>query len=169
MAIVEVSTHAPVSVQSWRQIPPGIFHRWLPLSRHIASPNVLHRLLLSRKSRITFPMGTGRPSQVRASALYCTNSVIFATPLEANMGTVRKTITLTDKQDEWIKAQIASGDFTNDSEYIRDLVRRDQEQNAKFQALKQAVQEGLDSGESDKTITDIMEEVEARLRADGRL
>jgi antitoxin ParD1/3/4 len=85
------------------------------------------------------------------------------------MGTVRKTITLTDKQDEWIKAQIASGDFTNDSEYIRDLVRRDQEQNAKFQALKQAVQEGLDSGESDKTVTDIMEEVEARLRADGRL
>jgi len=49
-------------------------------------------------------------------------------------------------------------------------VRRDQEQkNAKFQALKQAVQEGLDSGESDKTVTDIMEEVEARLRADGRL
>jgi len=85
------------------------------------------------------------------------------------MRTVRKTITLTDKQDEWIKAQIASGDFTNDSEYIRDLVRRDQEQNAKFQALKQAVQEGLDSGESDKTVTDIMEEVEARLRADGRL
>ncbi len=85
------------------------------------------------------------------------------------MGTVRKTITLTDKQDEWIKAQIASGDFTNDSEYIRDLVRRDQEQNAKFQALKQAIQEGLDSGESDKTVTDIMEEVEARLRADGRL
>ena len=85
------------------------------------------------------------------------------------MGTVRKTITLTDKQDEWIKAQIASGDFTNDSEYIRDLVRRDQEQNAKFQALKQAVQEGLDGGESDKTVTDIMEEVEARLRADGRL
>ncbi|MGI9304078.1 MAG: type II toxin-antitoxin system ParD family antitoxin, partial [Gammaproteobacteria bacterium] len=67
------------------------------------------------------------------------------------MGTVRKTITLTEKQDEWIKAQITSGDFTNDSEYIRDLVRRDQEQNAKFLALKQAIQEGVDSGESDKT------------------
>lgn len=85
------------------------------------------------------------------------------------MGTVRKTITLTDKQDEWIKAQIAGGDYTNDSEYIRDLVRRDQEQNAKFRALKAAIQEGLESGESDKTVTEIMEEVEARLRADGRL
>jgi len=85
------------------------------------------------------------------------------------MGTTRKTITLTDKQDRWIKAQIAAGEYTNDSEYIRDLVRRDQEENAKFQALKQAIQEGLNSGVSDKSVTDVMEEVEARLKADGRL
>jgi len=85
------------------------------------------------------------------------------------MGTTRKTITLTDKQDQWIKAQIAAGEYTNDSEYIRDLVRRDQEENAKFQALKLAIQEGLSSGVSNKSVTDIMEEVEARLRADGRL
>ena len=85
------------------------------------------------------------------------------------MATVRKTITLTDKQDDWIKAQIAAGDYTNDSEYIRDLVRRDQEQNAKFRALKAAIHEELDSGESNKTVTEIMEEVEARLKADGRL
>jgi len=85
------------------------------------------------------------------------------------MGTTRKTITLTDKQDQWIKAQIAAGEYTNNSEYIRDLVRRDQEENAKFQVLKLAIQEGLNSGVSDKSVTDIMEEVEARLRADGRL
>jgi antitoxin ParD1/3/4 len=85
------------------------------------------------------------------------------------METIRKTITLTDKQNEWIKAQIASGDFTNDSEYIRDLVRRDKEQNAQFMALKQAIQEGLDSGVSNKTITGIIEDVESRLKADGRL
>ncbi len=45
------------------------------------------------------------------------------------MGTMRKTITLMDKQDQWIKTQIAAGGFTNDSEYIRDLVRRDQPGN----------------------------------------
>jgi antitoxin ParD1/3/4 len=85
------------------------------------------------------------------------------------MGTVRKTITLTDKQDKWIKAQIARGDFTNDSEYIRDLVRRDQEQNAKFRALKDAIQEGIESEDSEKSVPQIMDEVEARLKADGRL
>ena len=78
------------------------------------------------------------------------------------MGTKRKTITLTDKQDQWIKSRIAAGEYTNDSEYIRDLVRRDQEQNAKFRALKAAIQEGLDSGISDKTLRDIWEEAEAR-------
>jgi antitoxin ParD1/3/4 len=81
------------------------------------------------------------------------------------MGTTRKTITLTDQQDQWIKAQIAAGDYTNDSEYIRDLVRRDQEQNAKFRALKAAIQEGLDSGISNKTVHDVWEEAEARYRA----
>ena len=84
------------------------------------------------------------------------------------MGTTRKTITVMDQQDQWIKAQIDAGDFTNDSEYIRDLIRRDQD-NAKFQTLKNAVEEGLNSVNSDRTIPQIMEEVESRLRADGRL
>ena len=43
------------------------------------------------------------------------------------MGTVRKTITLTDQQDNWVKAQINAGHYTNDSECIRDLIRREQE------------------------------------------
>ncbi len=84
------------------------------------------------------------------------------------MGTTRKTITVTDQQDQWIKAQIDAGDFTNDSEYIRDLIRRDQD-NAKFQALKTAIEEGLNSADSGRTIPQIMKEVESRLRADGRL
>ena len=80
----------------------------------------------------------------------------------------RKTITITEQQDLWIKAQIEDGRFTNDSEYIRDLIRRDQE-GARFRALQNAIQEGLDSGVSDRTIPEIMDAVEARLRADGRL
>ena len=85
------------------------------------------------------------------------------------MGTVRKTITLTDRQDQWIKAQIAAGHFTNDSEYIRDLIRRDHERSTGLEALRAALREGLDSGPSDKTVPSIMEEVETRLRNDGRL
>ena len=60
------------------------------------------------------------------------------------METIRKTISVTEQQDQWIKAQIERGKFTNDSEYIRDLNRRDQG-SAKFQTLKDTIQEGLDS------------------------
>lgn len=63
------------------------------------------------------------------------------------MGTVRKTITLTDKQDDWIKAQIAAGHYTNDSEYIRDLIRREQERSAEIEAIRAALIEGEASGE----------------------
>ena len=79
--------------------------------------------------------------------------------------TIRKTITLTDKQDDWVKARIAGGDYTNDSEYFRDLIRRDQERNAKFRALKSAIQEGLDSGVSDRPLGEIWAAAEARYKA----
>lgn len=62
------------------------------------------------------------------------------------MGTVRKTITLTDKQDGWIKAQIAAGHYTNDSEYIRDLIRREQERSLEIEAIRASLIEGEASG-----------------------
>ena len=63
------------------------------------------------------------------------------------MGTVCKTITLTDTQDAWIKAQIEAGHYTNDSEYIRDLIRREQERGAETEAIRAALIEGEASGE----------------------
>jgi antitoxin ParD1/3/4 len=63
------------------------------------------------------------------------------------MGTVRKTITLTDTQDSWIKAQVDAGHYTNDSEYIRDLIRREQERSAGIEAVRAALIEGEASGE----------------------
>lgn len=63
------------------------------------------------------------------------------------MGTVRKTITVTDQQDTWIKAQIQAGRYTNDSEYIRDLIRREQERNAEIEGIRLALIEGEASGE----------------------
>lgn len=63
------------------------------------------------------------------------------------MSTTRKTITVTDQQDNWIKAQIKAGKFTNDSEYIRDLIRRDQASNADMEAIRAALIEGEQSGE----------------------
>lgn len=80
------------------------------------------------------------------------------------MATVRKTITLTDTQDDWIKAQITNGDYTNDSEYFRDLIRRDQD---KFRALRAMIEEGIASGSSNRTVDEIWAEAEARHQANN--
>jgi antitoxin ParD1/3/4 len=85
------------------------------------------------------------------------------------MGTIRKKVTFTEQQDNWIKAQIEAGEFTNDSEYLRNLVRQDQGKNKDFISLKIKLQEGLDSGISTKTLPDIMKEVETRIKQDGSL
>ena len=58
----------------------------------------------------------------------------------------RKTITLTAQQNDWVKSQVESGHFGNDSEYIRDLIRRDQQAKDRLAMLRQALVEGESSG-----------------------
>ena len=63
------------------------------------------------------------------------------------MGTVCKTITLTDQQDAWVKAQIDAGHYTDDSEYFRDLIRREQERRSEIETIRAALIEGEASGD----------------------
>lgn len=58
----------------------------------------------------------------------------------------RKTITLTEQQNHWVKGQIETGNFGNDSEYIRDLIRRDQKSQERIATLRQALMDGEASG-----------------------
>ena len=67
----------------------------------------------------------------------------------------RKTITLTPQQDEWVKAQVASGQFGNDSEYIRHLVRQDQMRRQAEAELGDILDQSLASGVSESSPLDI--------------
>ncbi len=80
------------------------------------------------------------------------------------MAMMRKTITIPDAMEEWIKAQIESGRYGNDSEYFRDLIRRDQDRRLAEQELRSMIVEGLESGISKNTIPDIMKRVENKLK-----
>ena len=66
------------------------------------------------------------------------------------MATVRKTITLTEQQNAWITAQIDAGSYTNDSEAIRDLIRREQERRAGIDNIRHALIESEQSGELER-------------------
>lgn len=79
--------------------------------------------------------------------------------------TIRKTITVTEPQDAWIKAQIVEGHYTNDSEYIRDLIRKDQERRDKIANMQRLVDEGLASGISDRSMDDILADARSRAQS----
>jgi antitoxin ParD1/3/4 len=61
-------------------------------------------------------------------------------------------VSLPDEMKEWVEEQANSGRFGNSSDYIRDLIRRDQEAVSELQAL---VDEGLNSGFSDKSLEEV--------------
>lgn len=87
----------------------------------------------------------------------------------SNMSTIRKSITFTDTLNNWVQSLIAAGEYTNESEYIRDLVRRDRERNSEIMLLRKELQKGLDSGISNKTVDDIFEEAIQELKKNGRV
>ena len=63
----------------------------------------------------------------------------------------------------WVEQQAHSGRFSNSSDYVRDLIRRDQERRAKIAHLQQLIDEGLESGLSDMTMGDIRREARSKL------
>ncbi|MGA2778672.1 MAG: type II toxin-antitoxin system ParD family antitoxin [Steroidobacteraceae bacterium] len=59
-------------------------------------------------------------------------------------------MTLTDQRDDWIKAQVEGGHYSNDSEYLRDLIRREHDCGAEINAVRAALIEGEKRGKPNR-------------------
>lgn len=68
-------------------------------------------------------------------------------------------ISLPDQMKVWVEEQAGGGRYANTSDYVRDLIRRDQERAAKIAAMQKHVDEGFASGISDLTMEDILKRV----------
>lgn len=55
-------------------------------------------------------------------------------------------VSLPDPMKEWVEAQTEAGRYANASDYVRDLIRRDQERNDRIAAMQRFVDDGLKSG-----------------------
>ena len=64
-----------------------------------------------------------------------------------------KTIDFGQRLEKYIDLAVKQGGFKTEAEYLRYLVRKDEEPNREFFLAKAAIQEGLDSGVSAKTRT----------------
>jgi len=81
------------------------------------------------------------------------------------MGMVKKSISVTDQQADWIKAQIETGNYGNESEVFRDLIRDRISRDAETTAIRAALIDGEQSGVSQKTVEEIWEEAQQRHRS----
>ena len=58
-------------------------------------------------------------------------------------------VSLPDPMKAWVEAQTKGGRYSNASDYVRDLIRKDQDRNDKIAAMQKLVTEGLESGVAD--------------------
>ncbi|HNP29941.1 MAG TPA: type II toxin-antitoxin system ParD family antitoxin [Nitrospirales bacterium] len=68
-------------------------------------------------------------------------------------------VSIPDPMKDWVQGQIETGKYANASDYVRDLIRRDQE---KVEVLRQALLDGERSGMSRRKVEDIMNDVKKR-------
>jgi antitoxin ParD1/3/4 len=64
---------------------------------------------------------------------------------------------------DWVEQHIGSGQYASVSDYVRDLIRRDQAQADTHQALVATLIEGENSGVSKRRIPEILAAVKAEL------
>ena len=55
-------------------------------------------------------------------------------------------VSLPEPMKGWVEDQTRSGRYSNASDYVRDLIRRDQERAAGIAELQKLIDEGLQSG-----------------------
>lgn len=56
---------------------------------------------------------------------------------------------------DWVNTQIIDGRYANVSDYVRDLIRKDQERVGKISRMQKLIDEGLASGISERSMDDI--------------
>ena len=75
-------------------------------------------------------------------------------------------ISLPDRMREWVEERVATGRYANASDYMRALIREDQEHRERIARMQAAITEGIESGVSSRTVDDIWHELQARRNGD---
>jgi antitoxin ParD1/3/4 len=71
-------------------------------------------------------------------------------------------VSIPDALKGWAESRVAEGRYSSTSDYVRDLVRRDQEREEACRRLQAAIDEGMASPESDATMADVIRDARKR-------
>jgi antitoxin ParD1/3/4 len=75
-------------------------------------------------------------------------------------------ISLPDPMKGWVEEQAQSGRYSNTSDYVRDLIRRDQDRSAKIAQMQALVDEGRASDVSRRTMSEVRQDALAEIERD---
>jgi antitoxin ParD1/3/4 len=89
-------------------------------------------------------------------------AIVFSHRWEAALATMN--VSLPDPLKDWVEAQIETGRYANASDYVRDLIRRDQDSKER---LVDALEKGAASGKSQRKIEDVFASARARAGKNG--
>lgn len=85
------------------------------------------------------------------------------------MPMIKKSITVTDQQEEWIQSQMASGKYGTDSELIREALREKQMRMDEIDYIRAKLIEAEEGGFSKRTADEILAKSKEELRRNGDL
>lgn len=71
-------------------------------------------------------------------------------------------VSLPDPMRDWVEQQTKSGRYDNASEYVRDLIRHDQDKAEKIANMQRLIDEAMTSGISSATLEDVWNEAKKR-------
>jgi antitoxin ParD1/3/4 len=72
-------------------------------------------------------------------------------------------VSLPDPMKAWVEVPVQDGRFGNASDYVRDLIRRDQERQDAVLQLQWLIDDGLRSGVSERTLAQVLAEARRRV------
>lgn len=81
----------------------------------------------------------------------------------------RQSVSLTKPNDEWLKGQIESEEYTSKSELINDLIRKAREKEKEIEWIRAKLVEGEKSGFTKMNQDEILAESKEELRRNGKL
>jgi antitoxin ParD1/3/4 len=73
-------------------------------------------------------------------------------------------ISLPDKLKAFVEQEVAEGDFSNVSDFMRDIIREKQEQKSFRNYLKQSINEGLQSPTSEYSRAETLAKMRASVK-----
>lgn len=81
----------------------------------------------------------------------------------------RQSISFTEPNNKWLKAQIDSQEYSSKSEVINDLIRKAREKEREIELIRAKLIQAEQGGFTEMNSTDILKKSKAALRENGEL